>query len=228
MPKDTADIRTKAYVLRRTNYGEADRILNLITPEGKISAIAKGVRKPKSKLAGGVEMFSLTEVNLHKGRGDLMTVTSAKMLEYYGNLLKNYELMELATLILKKISLASENLDAPEYFSIVDASFKGLNDGVNPDLVFSWVLLNMSKVSGEEMNLYRDTSGEKLDGAMRYNFNSLEGAFEANPNGRFGAEGIKILRLMMTAKLNVVARIKGIENYLPEIVNLAKIASKMM
>ena len=43
------DIRTKAYVLRRTNYGEADRILNLITPEGKISVIAKGVLKEKSK-----------------------------------------------------------------------------------------------------------------------------------------------------------------------------------
>ena len=51
------EIKTLGFVLRRTNYGEADRILNLITPQGKISAIAKGVRKPKSKLAGGVEMF---------------------------------------------------------------------------------------------------------------------------------------------------------------------------
>lgn len=47
------DVKTLAYVMRRTNYGEADRILNLITPEGKMSAIAKGVRKEKSKLAGG-------------------------------------------------------------------------------------------------------------------------------------------------------------------------------
>ena len=43
--KTPDDIRTLAYVLRRTNYGEADRILNLLTPTGQYSAIARGVRK---------------------------------------------------------------------------------------------------------------------------------------------------------------------------------------
>ena len=82
MPKNMRDVKTLAYVLRRTNFGEADRILNLITPEGKMSAIAKGVRKEKSKLAGGVEMFSLTELNLHFGKSEMATVTGAKMLAY--------------------------------------------------------------------------------------------------------------------------------------------------
>ena len=44
------DIRTPGIVIRRVNYGEADRILTIITPSGKISAIAKGVRKAKSKV----------------------------------------------------------------------------------------------------------------------------------------------------------------------------------
>lgn len=48
------DIRTLGIVLRRTNYGEADRILNILTPSGKITAIAKGVRKSRSKLAGRI------------------------------------------------------------------------------------------------------------------------------------------------------------------------------
>ena len=47
MNTQNKDVRANAYVLRRTNYGEADRILNLITPFGKMSAIAKGVRKEK-------------------------------------------------------------------------------------------------------------------------------------------------------------------------------------
>ena len=63
------DIKTLGLVLRRTNYGEADRILNIITPTGKISAMAKGVRRARSKLAGGVEMFSLSEYVIHCGRG---------------------------------------------------------------------------------------------------------------------------------------------------------------
>ena len=56
--------KTLTIVLRRTDFGEADRILTLLTPEGKKTAIARGVRKPKSKLAGGIELFSLNEVVL--------------------------------------------------------------------------------------------------------------------------------------------------------------------
>ena len=66
MPRD---VRTHALVLRRTNYGESDRILNLITPLGKFSVVAKSVRKEKSRLAGAVELFTLSDVVIHEGRG---------------------------------------------------------------------------------------------------------------------------------------------------------------
>ena len=49
--------RLRAIVLRRTNYGEADRILQLLTPKGKRSVMAKGVRRERSKLAGGIELL---------------------------------------------------------------------------------------------------------------------------------------------------------------------------
>ena len=228
MSKDIADIRTKAYVLRRTNYGEADRILNLITPEGKMSAIAKGVRKPKSKLAGGVEMFSLVEVNLHRGRGDLMTVTSARMLDYYGKIITNYELLEAATMVLKKISIAAEAVETPEYFTIVDAVLKGLNEGVDSGLAESWFLLNLLKASGEEVNLYRDERGEKLDASRRYNYLAQESAFAESERGEFGAEEIKLLRLMLTSNLAVVARVKNVEQYSPEVLRFSRIVSKMI
>ncbi|MBR5046264.1 DNA repair protein RecO [Candidatus Saccharibacteria bacterium] len=228
MSKDIADIRTKAYVLRRTNYGEADRILNLITPEGKMSAIAKGVRKPKSKLAGGVEMFSLVEVNLHRGRGDLMTVTGARMLDYYGKIITNYELLEAATMVLKKINIAAEAVETPEYFTIVDAVLKGLNEGVDSGLAESWFLLNLLKASGEEVNLYRDERGEKLDASRRYNYLAQESAFAESERGEFGAEEIKLLRLMLTSNLAVVARVKNVEQYSPEVLRFSRIVSKMI
>ena len=59
---------TKGIILKRTNYGEADRILNIITPQGKIAAIAKSARKERSKLAGGIEMFSLTDLTIHRAK----------------------------------------------------------------------------------------------------------------------------------------------------------------
>lgn len=61
--------RTRAIVLRRTNYGEADRILQLITPEGRQSVMARGVRREKSKLAGGIELFAVSDVVLGEGKG---------------------------------------------------------------------------------------------------------------------------------------------------------------
>ena len=62
--------KTEAIMLRRTNYGEADRIISFITPDrGKLSAIAKGVRKPKSKLAGGLELFAASDITIAEGRG---------------------------------------------------------------------------------------------------------------------------------------------------------------
>ena len=73
-----SDLRTRAIVLRRTNYGESDRILNLLTPEGKVAVLAKGVRKEKSRLAGGIELFSISDVVIHQGRSNLGILTGAK------------------------------------------------------------------------------------------------------------------------------------------------------
>lgn len=222
------DVKTLAYVLRRTNFGEADRILNLITPEGKVSALAKGVRKEKSKLAGGVEMFSLTELNLHFGKSELATVTSAKMLAYYAHILTDFERMELAAMILKKISLAAENSDAPEYFKIVDSCLKGLDTGMSSSLVESWFLMNLAKTIGEEINLYRDVSGEKLKAGERYSFAVMDNALMLNSTGKYGEDEIKIMRLMLVAELPTISRIKNIEKSLPAILRFSRIVNKMI
>jgi DNA repair protein RecO (recombination protein O) len=72
-------LKTQAIVLRSIRYGEADRILHLYTPErGRISAIAKGVRKTRSRFGGRLEPFFRLNLVLHEGRSDLMAVTSAE------------------------------------------------------------------------------------------------------------------------------------------------------
>jgi DNA repair protein RecO (recombination protein O) len=68
-------------VLRSIRYGEADRILHLYTPQrGRVSAIAKGVRRAKSRFGGRLEPFFRLELVLYEGRSDLLTVTSAETL----------------------------------------------------------------------------------------------------------------------------------------------------
>ena len=71
----------EAVVLRRTDFGEADRLLTLYSREfGKIKAIAKGARKPQSRKTGHVELFTHSKFLLARGR-DLDIVTQAEMVE---------------------------------------------------------------------------------------------------------------------------------------------------
>lgn len=220
------EIRTLAYVLKRTNYGEADRILNLITPNGKMAAIAKGVRKTKSKLAGGVEMFSLVDLNIHQGRSEFGVVTSAKLLKYLSGLTLDLNKMELAAAILKKVSLVSESSDSPEFFTIVDQSLTGLNGGMDERLVEAWFWLNLARASGEEINLYRDVKGEKLVENGRYEWDNYQMALTPQEYGEIGSDEIKMMRLMVSVELNVVARIKEPGEMLKVILPIARAVGK--
>jgi DNA repair protein RecO (recombination protein O) len=70
--------KTEAVVLRSIRYGEADRVLHLYTAaRGRLGAIAKGSRKPRSRFGGRLEPFFRLDLILHEGRGDLATVTGA-------------------------------------------------------------------------------------------------------------------------------------------------------
>jgi DNA repair protein RecO (recombination protein O) len=72
-------LKTEAVVLRSMRYGEADRILHLYTPDrGRLSAIAKGVRRAKTRFGGRLEPCFRLQMVLHEGRSDLLTVTSAE------------------------------------------------------------------------------------------------------------------------------------------------------
>jgi len=77
----SGSLKTEGIVLRSLRYGEADRILHLYTPDrGRVSAIAKGVRRAKSRFGGRLEPFFRLNLVLYEGRSDLLTVTSAETL----------------------------------------------------------------------------------------------------------------------------------------------------
>lgn len=74
----TGSVKTEAVVLRTLRYGEADRILHLYTPQrGRVAAIAKGVRRAKSRFGGRLEPYFRLHMVLYEGRSELLTVTSA-------------------------------------------------------------------------------------------------------------------------------------------------------
>jgi DNA repair protein RecO (recombination protein O) len=80
-------VKAQGVVLRSIRFGEADRIVHLYTPQrGKVGAIAKGVRRSRSRFGGRLEPFFRLDLVLHEGRGDLLTVTSAETVAAHARL----------------------------------------------------------------------------------------------------------------------------------------------
>ena len=86
----TGSFKTEAIVLRSIRYGEADRVVHLYSARrGRLGAIAKGSRRPKSRFGGRLEPFFRLDLVLHEGRGELMTVTGASTVDGYPELRGN-------------------------------------------------------------------------------------------------------------------------------------------
>ena len=223
-----ADIRTKAIVLRRTNYGEADRILNLLTDQGKISAIAHGVRKEKSKLAGGIELFSVSDITYHEGRNnDLCTLTSAKMLEFYDKIPLDLGKLELGSLILKQVNKSIENSGGREFFDLVHQSLSALNRSPNHSLIEAWFWLNLARLNGEQINLYRDVNDEELNEGKTYIWDIKEAALASKIGGNIGSAEIKMMRLILSSNLQTTLKVKNTSTITPSILYIAKSINKV-
>ena len=93
-----APFKTEAIVLRSIRYGEADRILHLYSQEyGRLGAIAKGVRRVKSRLGGRIEPFARVDLILRQGGGELCTITGADTVHAHPALRERRASLERAT-----------------------------------------------------------------------------------------------------------------------------------
>lgn len=215
-------LRTRAMVLRRTNYGESDRILTLLTPEGQKSVLAKGVRKEKSRLAGGIELFSISDVVIQQGQRRLGILTSAKMLKFFPGILTDLGRLELASRILKRTNQLSEQIDSPELFELVEQAFTGIESGINLEVVETWFLINLARVGGETMNVFFDINGDKLQPDQNYHWNELEKALSPQSEGEIGTEEIKLLRLLSASSLSLVTKVNKINELITPLKIIAK------
>lgn len=215
--------RTKAIVLRRTNYGEADRILQLLTPEGKRSVMARGARREKSKLAGGIELFGVSDVVIRKGKSDLATLTSARLVDFYNTILQDYDRMQFAYEVIKQVSKASDMVDEPEWFDLLHETLASLNNmSVSLVLIQTWFYVRYAKLLGYELSLSHDIDGKKLQATARYLYDVGEKGLRSSEKGDITAEHIKLLRLIAEKPVVVVAQVGGVEHIISVCVNTAR------
>jgi DNA repair protein RecO (recombination protein O) len=215
--------RTPAIVLRRTNYGEADRILQLLTPDGKKSVIAKGVRREKSRLAGGIELFAICEVVITDGKGELGILTSARLSHFFRHIMSDYDRMQFAYTSIKLVSNASEMVEGSDWFDVLAETLAGLDAlTIQLGVVQTWFYLHYSALMGYELSLWHDIAGDKLSPENNYRYDVAERGLRAVQGGELSADHIKLLRLIATRPLKAIAQIGGINEIVSECLLVAR------
>lgn len=140
-------------VLRRIDLGEKDRILTIYTRElGKLSAVAKGARRPGSKLSGASEPFTYSKMFLAKGK-DLDVLTQADIRESFPNVKRDISSIAHAVYMLELINaFVVEREPNPDLFDTLLSSMYVLESGTAPEIATRYFELHLLSILGYEPN----------------------------------------------------------------------------
>ncbi len=172
-----AQYNTEGIVIGGNKLGEADRILRILTREhGKLSAIAKGVRRGKSKFSGCLEPMMVNSFLLAEGR-NMEIVCQAENIHSYPAVRSKYELITSAGHLLEVASkLTEEGLPDPETYDLLLAALDSLESGTPPELVELSFKCGLMRSHG----IFPDLAGCNDCGKTRtkaIHFNSAEMSF---------------------------------------------------
>ncbi len=206
-------IVTHGIILARTDYGEADRIITMLTPDrGKLRLIAKGVRRLKSKLAGGIELFSTSEITYLPGRGEIGTLISTRLQRHYAHIVEDVNRTMLGYDLIKQLHKATEDQCEPDYYELLEQSFDALDDAsIDTELIRLWFSAQLLRLGGHTPNLQTEAGGTKLQADGEYEFSFDDSAFFSRPGATFHADDIKFLRLVFAGNTpNVLQKVSGV------------------
>jgi len=228
----TRNLKTNGIILRKTNYAEADRIFVILTKEfGKISAIAKGVRKVKSKLGGHLEFFSKINFEFYKSsNNDLYRINEAESVVVNKNIVQNLELMKTSYKIIRLINqFTEENYPLPKILNLSIQSFNCLNKDQNPDLILLTFQVKFFTILGYLPSFDHCVKcREKLQNSINYfDFNNLgivckTCLSEISLNQEISFPLIKTLNFVQKANFEQILKIKLEKNDFDLLENLVE------
>lgn len=211
-------IKTSGIVIRKVNVGEADRILTVLTRDrGKIRVVAKGVRRPRAKLAGFTDMFQYNDFVLAEGR-NLDIVTSAATVERFikdGMELERIGLMYYLCELTDR--LIEETQEAPGSFELLRETFHYIkNHEVSSALVKSYFEMKMLSLLGFAPELHKCIgSGREIASGGDLSFSvRLGGVLQGDERMRdefayaISEDALKFLRLLQRYQLDEVAKVR--------------------
>jgi DNA repair protein RecO (recombination protein O) len=213
-------VTSPAIVIARVNFNEVDRIVTFVTPNGQVSAMVKGVRKVKSRLAGGIELFSISRITYLDTRSDLKRLVQSELVEHYGEIAGSLERMLFGYDCMKQMRrICPEETEDQGYYLSLKALLSALNN-LKIDLVIIkvWWQVIMLDLSGQRLELYKDDQLKRLFEGQDYAFAAGSARLTAKDGGSVNSDVIKILRLMQEGKdLGTIAKLKGASDLLRDV-----------
>lgn len=180
MPKLKSQYKTKAIVLKNFDLFEADKIVTLLSPQhGLIKAVAKGVRRTKSKFGARLEPFSHIDLILYRGR-DLDTITQVELVEPFMALRSSLDEISYGSAMLDlTFKIATPGQQQPEAFNLLLSALQTLDTRrVDPRVLLAIFQIKLAVVAGFEPHLSECANcGSGID--------FKNGGYFSNGNGGF-------------------------------------------
>jgi DNA repair protein RecO (recombination protein O) len=216
MPSDRI-YHTQAIVLSRFELGEADRVLTLLTPhDGKLKAIAKGVRRPKSRIGGSVEPFAELHLVLVRAR-TFDVITQASVGEAWLSLRERLESTATAWYLAELAERAvEERAFAYPVYALLRRAYQLLDDGMTPRRVARWYELGLADALGMRPEVERCVECDRtLEQAADFHWVPVLGGvlcddhpLPMTDHGRLSLAGLKLLRAYRRLDIEAIAALR--------------------
>jgi DNA repair protein RecO (recombination protein O) len=208
--------QTEAIIIRKAKLGEADRILTLYTPDlGKIQAVAKGVRRPKSKLAGHLELLTHSLVSLARGR-NLDTTIGSQTITSFLPLKSDLKLTAYALYVAELVNqfTADHMVNCPLFHLLLE-TMQELCQTTNSDLLLRYFEMHLLNEVGYRPQLHQCVICHQPLQAVINSFSASAGGLLC-PDCRFSepftyplsVNAQKVLRLLQDSDWDTVSRLK--------------------
>lgn len=182
---------SKAVVLRSTKYKDSDKIFTLFTSDhGKISALARGVRKISSRRGGNLDTLNLISVKIHEDRAGIKNIEEVKTIESFKNIKNDLDKSLKAYYIVELVHKATE--EGEKLSGIFNLLIKCLRlidkNNYSGDLFVTYFEINLMGMLGYRLTLDKcGNCGRELDESWKkYVFNIDNGSIECEKCSKFG------------------------------------------
>ncbi len=207
---------TEAVIIKKTKHGEADRILTLLTPDlGKIHAVAKGVRRPKSKLSGHLELLTHTRVTFARGH-NLDTIIGSQTINAYLPLKNDLDLMSYGLYLAELTDqFTVEHMENTDIFRLLTGTLERLCGENNREITLRYYEMQLLSTSGYRPELQRCVMCHKPLEPVTNFFNAASGGVLCPVCGQsqtflfsLSVNALKVLRLLQNGDYETVVRLK--------------------